>query len=441
MARPRTGSAVYRHGRWYARVTLAREPKTPEGRAPRIEELVTREGNPVTGQARADEAYAKRYAARLQERYDEGTWSPEGREPPAPKPEVTTVAAWCDEWLARQTYGEAAKDRRRTEAALEGTAFGALAVGAVTPRDVAAWLGEVRSRRTARGGAPAPRTVRNTLDPVARALRSAVFEGLLVADPTAVLPTEHRPQSVDADPARAAGRRLSRAELETLLGEPSVDPRWSVVWHLLALTGAREAEVIALRWGDLLEDEPLHRVRLAEQLHHRTRTREATKTGAVKEVPLHPALGAELARWRALWPEEYGRAAAAADLVVPARGSSGRRGAASGIGGPLWQQDIHRALQRDLTACCLPPHRVHDLRHTFVSLCADAGMAADVATRWTHAPTSTSARHLYLVPSWARQCAEMLKLQVVPRRRAASRGVADAAFGFSTSPPMGDGNG
>ena len=128
-------------------------------------------------------------------------------------------------------------------------------------------------------------------------------------------------------------------------------------------------------------------------------------------------------------------------LVVPARGSSGRRGAASGIGGPLWQQDIHRALQRDLTACCLPPHRVHDLRHTFVSLCADAGMAADVATRWTHAPTSTSARHLYLVPSWARQCAEMLKLQVVPRRRAASRGVADAAFGFSTSPPMGDGNG
>lgn len=111
---------------------------------------------------------------------------------------------------------------------------------------------------------------------------------------------------------------------------------------------------------------------------------------------------------------------------MPARGSSGRRGgAASGVGGPLWQQDIHRALQRDLEACCLPPHRVHDLRHTFVSLCADCDLAPDVATRWTHAPTSTTARHLYLVPSWARQCAEMLKLQVTPRRSPALPGASN----------------
>lgn len=426
MPRPRTGSAVYRHGRWYARVTLTREPKTPEGRPPRVEEPVTREGQPVAGKAKADAFYAKRYAARLQERYDAGTWAPDGREAPA-APAVTTVAAWCDAWLARQAYGEAGKDRRRTAAALASSAFGALPVGSVTPRDVAAWLGDVRARKTAKGGAVAPRTVRNTLDPVARALRAAVFEGLLAADPTAVLPTEHRPQSVDANPAAAAGRRLARAELETLLGEPTVDPRWSALWHLLALTGAREAEVIALRWGDLLEDEPLRRVRFAEQLHHRTRTREATKTGAVKEVPLHPLLAAELSRWRDRWPLEYGREPAPGDLVVPARAVPGRRGPGVGVGGPLWQQDIHRALQRDLTACGLPPHRVHDLRHTFVSLCADAGVAAEVATRWTHAPTSTTARHLYLVPSWARQCAEMLKLEVAPRRpRPFAAGLGDA---------------
>ena len=47
-----------------------------------------------------------------------------------------------------------------------------------------------------------------------------------------------------------------------------------------------------------------------------------------------------------------------------------------------------------------------------ISLCADAGVAADVATRWTHTAGGSSARALYLVPSWARQCAEMLRLVV-----------------------------
>lgn len=34
---------------------------------------------------------------------------------------------------------------------------------------------------------------------------------------------------------------------------------------------------------------------------------------------------------------------------------------------------MYRALQRDLTACGIVSHRVHDLRHTLASLCADAG--------------------------------------------------------------------
>lgn len=444
MPRPRTGGAVFRRGRWYARITLSREPADAKGERPRLEHAVLRDGQPVTTETRTDEAYARRYARRLQERYDEGSWSPEGREPsPAPTTKATTLAQWCKTWLGRQTYGEAAKDLRRTEVALSlkdrrGWCFGDIPVSKVTPQDVAAWLAVVRATPVARKGPedsprlPAPRTVRNTLDPVARALRAAVFEGLLPQDPTAVLPTEHRPQAVDADPLAQATRRFSRVELETLLGEPGIEDRWSIVWHLLALTGAREAEVIALRWCDLIPDEPLPRVRLMTQIHHRTRTREATKTRAVKEVPLNPLLRAALEEWASRgWPREYGRSPTADDLVVPARGKPGRHaGAEAGVGGPLWQQDIHRALQRDLAACGLPRHRVHDLRHTFVSLCADAGIAADVATRWTHAPVSTTARHLYLVPAWERQCQEMLRLVVSPRRRVAVAVSALPAAGF-----------
>lgn len=138
---------------------------------------------------------------------------------------------------------------------------------------------------------------------------------------------------------------------------------------------------------------------------HGTRTREPTKTSAVREVPCHPALARALAAWRAAWPEHYGREPTDEDLIVPTRGPH-----RDGVGTSRRQGIVWRELQRDLEGGGLPAHRVHGLRHTFVSLCADAGCAPDVVTRWTHASSGTSARALYLVPSWERQCAEMLKL-------------------------------
>lgn len=201
MPRPRTGGAVFRRGRWYARITLSREPPDASGARPRLEYAVQRDGAPVTTESRADEAFAKRYALRLQERYDEGSWTPPDRAPAPPPPPsaVTTVASWCARWLATQSYSSAAKERRAAAATLalrdaRGWCFGDLALGSVTPRDVAAWISLLRQTPVAKrregepSRLPAPRTVRNMLDPVARALRAAVFEGHLAADPCAVSP-------------------------------------------------------------------------------------------------------------------------------------------------------------------------------------------------------------------------------------------------------------
>lgn len=427
MPRPRTGSAAYRKGRWYARITLSREPIGPSGERPRLEHPVTRDGQPLTGTTRADKAYAQRYARRLQERYDEGSWSPERAPPPPPAPtRETTTAAWCDDWLSKQTYREAAKDRRRTAAALaltadDGWSLGAVPIGKVTPLNVARWLELVRGRTVARSGRrPAERTVRNTLDPVARALRGAVFHELLAQDPTAVLPTDIRPQAVDADPIARRDYRIPRGDLEVFLGEPSHAPRWMVMWFLLTLSGARVSEAIALRWCDILEESPplLRRVSIARQIHYETRTVEPLKTEACREVPEHPLLRIVLEWWRGEgWLEEYGCAPKPDDLIIPSRARAGRRrGTHIGTGGPLWQQGVWAALQRDLEACGIRAHRLHDLRHTLATLCADAGMEENVAARWTHTPSSTTSRHLYAVPSWDRQCTEMLKLQLRPRR-------------------------
>lgn len=414
MGRPITGGAKLLRGRWWARVVLHREPRDDAGRYRQHLAALSQPGEKMS------EKVAGELARALQRHYDAGTWAPP-REEAAPAPGMT-VAAWVEHWLSTQAYREVDKDRARVAAWLPRTSLATVPIADVTPKAVAAFVAELRALPSPRTRAtPAPRTVRNVADPVARAMRGAVFEGLLASDPWASLPTTARPQSVDAHPERRREMRFARAELETLLGEPSVEARWSVLWHLLALTGARLGEAIALRWSDIVGDAPLSRVVLGEQVHHRTRERVATKTGAVREVPLHPRLAAVLEHWRGDgWREEYGRTPVPGDLVVPSRAQAGRPwGASDGTGGPLWAQDVYRALQRDLVACGLPAHRVHDLRHTFVSLCADAGMAADVVTRWTHSSSGTTARALYLVPSWDRQCAEMRRL-VVGGRGAAS---------------------
>lgn len=370
--------------------------------------MVRLDGKPIT------EAYAKSYATRLQSRYDDGTWAPSGQvEEPEPA-RVVTVLEWVDAWLGRQRYPEAPKDRARVAAWLPHTALASLPLAAVTPRDIAAWLTALRALPSPRTGTtPAPRTVRNIADPVARALRSAVFEGLLLTDPFAVLPSEVRPTAADVDPAARARRRLGRTDVEAILSDPATPDDRVVLYALLLLTGARLGEAVALRWCDVHEDTPLHRVVIAEQWHQRLKARTPTKTRAVREVPCHPTLAAALAWWKTRWEEWYGRAPTGTDLIVPARA---HRGVAS-VGQSRRQASVYTAWQSDLAGAAIAPHRVHDCRVTFVSLCADAGVAADVAERWTHVPAGRSARHLYLVPSWDRQCAEMQRLTLSLRGR------------------------
>lgn len=402
MGRPRTGSVYQRRGRWVARITLHREPPTASGKAAQHEEEVSHpQGKAVT------EAYARAYARALQQRYDDGRFQPRGR---TPAPAGTDdVASWVDRWCAGQSYVEAAKDRRRAAVYLTGTTFGRVAVAEVTPRDVASWLAAIRATATPRGTPPAPRTLRNAASVVQRALRAAVFEGILPADPFAAVPTAMRPQARDAAPERRRERRLSRGELERLLGDAATPDDRLVLYHLLALTGARVGEATALRWCDVVDAAPLRRVVIAEQWSARLRRRAPTKTGATKEVPLHPVLATVLDAWRREgWARWYGRSPEATDLIVPARG---HRLTAS-VGSARRQPAVWRELQMDCAGAAIPAHSVHDLRRTFISLCADAGMAGDVAQGWTHAPTSPTARHLYLTPSWQRQCAEMLRLEI-----------------------------
>jgi len=342
MPRRPQGSVVVRAGVRYARITLHREPPQ-HGRSPRAEVRITRPEGAVT------ESYALAFARRTQALYDAGRWAPD-RPDAAPAPGITVA----------------------------------------------------RTRRTRYGTPPAERTVRNAYDVLRRALSRAVFDGLLSADPCAVIPSELTPGAEDAHPERRRGYRLARADAEQLLSDPGVEDDRAVLYHLLLLTGARLGEAAGLRWCDVSPRDPLAAVILAEQVDGRTGARRATKTRSVREVPLHPVLATVLAWWQSTWASWYGREPTALDLIVPAR----RHRAVPSLGSARRQSSVWRELQRDLEGAGLPVHRVHDLRHTFASLCADAGMAESIAAG------GGSAREAYVAPAWSRQCAEMLRLTV-----------------------------
>lgn len=422
MGRPRTGQASFspRDGYWIARVLLHREPRNPNGR-PRYASLtVLFEDKPLDRDTTVAQRYAQTFALHAQERYDAGEWVPPGATA-APPTSSQTVQTWVTSWLESQvntkSYAGAAKDLARCSHWLpRSPVFAQTTLRDLSPQLVAAWLVDLRASKSATGEVLASRTQRNVADPVRRAIRAAVFQGLVPGgDPFSALPRETRPKARDSDPEARTGYRMSRADVEVLLREPSIENRWKTFWHLLVFTGARVSEAIGLRWSDIIDDKPLRRIVIATQISGSTRKRTPTKTRDAREVPEHPALRACLDAWRTEgWPQEYGRKPEAGDLIVPCRGSAGRPwGTAEGSGGPLWQSVVWRAVQRDLEACGLAPHRTHDFRHTFASLCSDAGMAEAIASRWTHQPsTQAGARSLYVRTSWDRQCTEMLRLDL-----------------------------
>jgi integrase len=98
-----------------------------------------------------------------------------------------------------------------------------------------------------RNGRLRDRSIANTITPLRLALDAAVAEGLLDVNPfdAAVLPRRRAGRAWEMKERRF----LTREELGRLLDEaPS---KWRPLFDLLAATGLRISEAIALRWSDL----------------------------------------------------------------------------------------------------------------------------------------------------------------------------------------------
>jgi integrase len=144
-----------------------------------------------------------------------------------------------------------------------------------------------------------------------------------------------------------------------------------VLYLTAAMTGLRQGELIALRWQDV--DWAAQRVRVRR--NHVLGEFDTPKSRrSTRSVPMSRRVTSELGQW-----QKTTRWAGPADLVFaePTSGEVLRRGA------------LMRRYRRALKAAKLEPtHRFHDLRHTFGTVMAAAGVPMRTLQEWMGHRTS-----------------------------------------------------
>lgn len=213
------------------------------------------------------------------------------------------------------------------------------------------------------------RTVANIHAVLHNLLAEAIEDGYLSINPAA-----HRGRGGAIGPSRAEVATKIKAfdagQLRAFLeAAGQVVPDRLLLFRVLAFTGLRLGEALALRWEDV--DEAGHKLRVERGW---TRQRiEPTKTPAgVRDVDLPAGLVVELA--------------ASSKAAQTAALKAGRPRApwifASRGGGPQHHGRIEQDFKRALAGARLPQHFTpHCLRHTFASLHLQAGVSIYYAQR------------------------------------------------------------
>lgn len=298
-----------------------------------------------------------------------------------------TFAAYVVEWVeryqgtGRRGFREATRDDYRRDLRRYALAFFSerRRLAEITPRDLAQFVAWLCDRRDGHGAPLADATVRRVLAPVRAALASAVREGLIRHNPAQGLALPHRPtvEDEDADEVRALDREQLRAFLAVM------HPEHRTLFRLLAATGLRISEAIALQWQHVaLDGEPRVRVRRALV---RGRIGPPKSRHGRRDVPLDGALADDLRRRRAtaIWVADD-------DLVFPSR-----------VGTALRPENLRRrAMAPAAEEACASWMGFHTLRHTCASLLFARGANAVQVQRWLghHSPAFTLATYVHLLP-------------------------------------------
>jgi integrase len=286
-----------------------------------------------------------------------------------------TVGAWLGQWCATTL---AVSDRKSATVELycnlsrrhlEPAPFGVLRLDRLRPSDIEGLILRMKAatkpgKTTEANPAPKPvralsdSTIRNTYAVLRQALDGAVRDGMLAQNPAALV---KRPGVERREAAHLDAEAVS-AVLQAALGL-----RYYPVLVLIATTGLRRGEALALRWPDLDPDNGLLIVRgtlgrVGGKLDISTPKTERAR----RQMPLTPAVVSMLKAHRKQQLEE--RLAAAnvwtdRDLVF-----------ATELGTPVEPRNILRTIEIASAKAGLNAVDVHTLRHSAATAWLESGV-------------------------------------------------------------------
>ena len=170
---------------------------------------------------------------------------------------------------------------------------------------------------------------------------------------------------------------LKELERQALEGLDLVTQQLDRALYLTAaMSGLRQGELIALRWQDIAWED--RRVRVVRN-HVLGQFDTPKSRRSARSMPLSSRLADELRTWReaSRWSEPDGLV-----FAEPASGEVLRRGA------------LMRGYRRALKAAKINPHCFHDLRHTFGTTMAAAGVPMRTLQEWMgHRDIATTQRY------------------------------------------------
>src|SRR5262245_4179054 len=240
-------------------------------------------------------------------------------------------------------------------------AFGRTKVAAVSHSDVDGFHNRLSAR--------APTHANRTIAVLSRMFSLAVRWGWRPDNPV---------KGVERNQENKRHRYLTGPEISRLSAALAelADQNAANAIRLLLLTGARQGELLAAKYANVDLEAGVW-----------TKPASTTKQAALHRVPLSAAACKLLAEMRA-------QAADDAEWIFPARGGGHR-------------PHVNQAWIKVRKAAKLPDMRLHDLRHTFASTLASAGLSLPViGALLGHSTPTTTHRYAHLFDDPLRQAAE-----------------------------------
>ena len=261
----------------------------------------------------------------------------------APK-KVSQLKSVAKDWLEYKRCNIRASTLQQYEGHLKHfSELGELRIDRITVKSIESWIAK---RREAGMTLPTLKKIMITLGGV---FKYALRHRLITYNP---LSDVERPRD-QGQSKEAVFAVLKRDEIERLI-EATEHPKFKMLFHLAVMSGARQGELLGLKWSDVLWESK--QISIKRSFNHGAWYAPKTKA-STRTIDLGPNLMTSLKRWRLVCSKSEH------DLVFPDEN-----------GNPLSPSHMTRLhFWPALNKAGLPRIRFHDLRHTYASLLIDQG--------------------------------------------------------------------